>query len=209
MEFHPFQHPPFPVANQVLRPQDCAHEERELRNKPDKNQKPVYLIQCLACGQKVGARVRASEVSASKTIPAWDSHFEQRVWSEYHEKQECYKALRRFYHEQQRQIGREQWIAQYNRYLDSQEWKERRRQVLNRAGNVCEGCLSNKATEVHHLTYQNIGDEFLFELVAVCHPCHERLHQPAISTFLERNFSWQPDETTPSIYHTSPEHPDF
>ena len=32
-------------------------------------------------------------------------------------------------------------------------------------------------TQCHHLTYENVGEEFLFELVALCSDCHERLHQ--------------------------------
>ena len=39
-------------------------------------------------------------------------------------------------------------------------------------------------------TYAHVGDELLFELVAICRPCHERLH-PKSSTgypeLLERN----------------------
>ena len=32
------------------------------------------------------------------------------------------------------------------------------------------------ATQAHHLTYEHMGDEFLWELKAVCRPCHERWH---------------------------------
>jgi len=35
---------------------------------------------------------------------------------------------------------------------------------------------SEPATEVHHLTYQHVGHEFLFELVAICRECHTRWH---------------------------------
>lgn len=50
------------------------------------------------------------------------------------------------------------------------------RRVLERANHVCEGCGVNAATEVHHKTYKNVGNEFLFELVAICRPCHQRYH---------------------------------
>ena len=36
--------------------------------------------------------------------------------------------------------------------------------------------MKNKATQVHHLTYQHVFAEFAFELVAVCDECHARLH---------------------------------
>lgn len=40
---------------------------------------------------------------------------------------------------------------------------------------LCEGCGKARATQVHHKTYRNLGDEFLFELVALCDACHKRL----------------------------------
>jgi 5-methylcytosine-specific restriction endonuclease McrA len=42
---------------------------------------------------------------------------------------------------------------------------------------MCEGCGDEKAQEVHHKTYKNVGDEFLFELVALCNTCHDRYHK--------------------------------
>jgi hypothetical protein len=30
---------------------------------------------------------------------------------------------------------------------------------------------------VHHLTYAHVFNEFLFELMAVCDECHDRLHR--------------------------------
>jgi hypothetical protein len=66
---------------------------------------------------------------------------------------------------------------EYQEYLCSPEWRRRRDLVLSRAHGVCEGCREREASEVHHLTYQNIGNEFLWELVAVCRGCHERVHQ--------------------------------
>lgn len=51
----------------------------------------------------------------------------------------------------------------------------KRARVLLRAGRKCEGC-GEEATQVHHLTYEHVFEEFLFELIAVCRGCHERLH---------------------------------
>ena len=64
----------------------------------------------------------------------------------------------------------------YHLYLGTKEWKDRRAKVLRRANNLCEGCGDRTATEVHHLTYANVGDELLFQLVALCSPCHSKLH---------------------------------
>jgi hypothetical protein len=64
----------------------------------------------------------------------------------------------------------------YEEYLASAAWRRKRDLVMWRSGNICEGCLSAKATEVHHRTYDHVGDELLYELVAPCRACHGRAH---------------------------------
>jgi len=63
-------------------------------------------------------------------------------------------------------------------YLRSPAWQRRRSKVMQRAGHLCEGCLTNPATDVHHATYSHYGEEFAFQLLALCNCCHTRLHQP-------------------------------
>lgn len=71
----------------------------------------------------------------------------------------------------------------YADYLASDEWSERRRRVMERARYLCEGCLSARAECVHHTTYAHVGDELMFELVALCNACHEKAHTKAIKRF--------------------------
>lgn len=69
---------------------------------------------------------------------------------------------------------RREW---YHYYLTTDAWDRRRKAVLRRARNACEGCgRNNRPLQVHHMTYENVGDEFLWELRAVCDECHERCH---------------------------------
>lgn len=68
------------------------------------------------------------------------------------------------------------WWVWYGDYLKSTDWACRRGRVMARANGICEGCRDAMASQVHHLTYKHVGNEFLFELVAVCEECHERLH---------------------------------
>lgn len=65
----------------------------------------------------------------------------------------------------------------YRDYMDSPEWKSRRTKVMRRCGSICEGCGDRPAAEVHHLTYRHFMEEFLFELVGLCEPCHDRYHE--------------------------------
>jgi 5-methylcytosine-specific restriction endonuclease McrA len=74
------------------------------------------------------------------------------------------------------EAARQERRKEYRYYLNSQAWKNKRAKVLDRAKNLCEGCAENPATEVHHLTYANVGNELLFELVALCSACHSRSH---------------------------------
>lgn len=64
----------------------------------------------------------------------------------------------------------------YDEYLRSENWQRKRSLILQRAGYKCEGCLSRPASVVHHLTYEHMFNEFAFELVALCEPCHTRIH---------------------------------
>ena len=65
---------------------------------------------------------------------------------------------------------------EYQEYLQSAEWKNTRDKVLYRDHFMCQGCLEVRATQVHHLSYKNIGNEFLFQLISLCDKCHERIH---------------------------------
>ena len=69
------------------------------------------------------------------------------------------------------------WLGLHSRYLLSSEWKTRKTAVLRRDGYICQACLQNPATQVHHLTYKHWGHEPLFDLVAVCKPCHDKITQ--------------------------------
>jgi 5-methylcytosine-specific restriction endonuclease McrA len=65
---------------------------------------------------------------------------------------------------------------EYQIYMQSPQWARIRAAVFQRDRKICQGCLRNTATEVHHLTYANVYAEFMFELVALCSDCHGRLH---------------------------------
>jgi hypothetical protein len=70
----------------------------------------------------------------------------------------------------------EEWWAKYTAYLETPAWLQRRFLVIKRCGGVCEGCGSAEVDEVHHLTYEHVTEEFLFELVGLCGNCHHRIH---------------------------------
>jgi 5-methylcytosine-specific restriction endonuclease McrA len=69
------------------------------------------------------------------------------------------------------------WWAWYDTYLQSDAWQTKRLAVLARDRSWCQGCRARHATQVHHISYKHVGNELLWELVAVCDECHQRAHQ--------------------------------
>ena len=63
----------------------------------------------------------------------------------------------------------------YHVYLQSEDWMKLRRRVLERDEYKCHLC-GNRANRVHHLSYQNIYNEDLDDLVGVCEGCHQGIH---------------------------------
>lgn len=84
------------------------------------------------------------------------------------------------------------WPDLYRDYLRSHEWAMKRAKVMRRANHRCEGCGDSPATDVHHLSYEHVTQEFLFELVALCAGCHERIHQQPGAAQRPQAATWTP-----------------
>jgi hypothetical protein len=62
---------------------------------------------------------------------------------------------------------------EYLEYIKSPEWRRKRRTLIRQRGRVCERCgQRSKAIEVHHLTYERLGNERDEDLQLVCPECH-------------------------------------
>ena len=65
---------------------------------------------------------------------------------------------------------------EYIEYLKSDDWRKRRKQLMEEANWTCSKC-GEKATQLHHLNYYNVGDEELdTDVIAVCTDCHNEIH---------------------------------
>ncbi|ARV16876.1 hypothetical protein BTO07_09540 [Polaribacter sp. SA4-12] len=71
--------------------------------------------------------------------------------------------------------------GKYNEYLLSEKWKTKRNEVLKRDNSLCRVCKEKKAEDVHHLTYENLFNEKLEDLISVCRKCHLEIHFPSSS----------------------------
>lgn len=136
--------------------------------------------QCRRCGQQIKAVPKRHYTSAQiEAMPEYDNDLAQRYWNQRLDEQQSWRE----YYQQQQQAelesARNEYQRYYETYIRSTAWQIKRNLVMKRAGGICEGCGVNRASQVHHLTYEHLGDEFLWELRAVCRQCHERIHDIA------------------------------
>lgn len=74
----------------------------------------------------------------------------------------------------------------YKQYLNSDEWKAIRRNIMLRDGSKCQICGSDERLDVHHLTYAHFKNEYPFELVILCRDCHhEEYHSTKAAAVIE------------------------
>jgi len=64
----------------------------------------------------------------------------------------------------------------YAEYMQSEEWWERRWEIIERDGGCCIRCKSTDDLQVHHLSYERLGDEEDADLVTLCLDCHNLIH---------------------------------
>lgn len=153
----------------------CEHKEKALRKRIVKGGGIQYVDQCQGCGRSLSnpiSKIKAIELNGGNEPDAFDEEI-LRHWEEGYEGG-AKKIIGDF--KSREEFERAEFFSWYNEYLGSPAWEEKRKKVILRANGLCEGCRENSPSEVHHLTYEHVGNEFLFELVALCKPCHERIH---------------------------------
>jgi hypothetical protein len=64
----------------------------------------------------------------------------------------------------------------YATYLRCAGWRRKRRGALRRARHRCARCHTAGPLDVHHLTYDRLGDEAPGDLTALCRACHSYVH---------------------------------
>jgi hypothetical protein len=154
-------------------PWHCDHPRTSIRWRILRNGVGVWAIQCLRCGGQL--RQVAKRDPAVLQITEKEP-FDEQLPTQFSDSYKRAFELR--IQQEQEEINQQnrEWWRWYNQYLLTPAWKAKRKAVMERAGSLCEGCRKRKATQIHHTTYKHVGDELLFELVAVCDSCHRILH---------------------------------
>lgn len=67
----------------------------------------------------------------------------------------------------------------YEEYINSAAWAKKKSQYWKLRGRSCKaiGCDSTSDLEVHHHTYDRLGNESLFDLVGVCRKHRQAIHE--------------------------------
>lgn len=140
--------------------------------------------QCISCGKK-------GEVGSLKhsTVPFFKDRIKSGEINKYDlellntksptfEKYNAYRTLKQKVDKNIENAKRKEF---YSQYMKSDKWKAIRLKVLKRDNYLCQACLEAPAQDVHHITYENIGDELMYELLSVCRDCHfNRIHKHRI-----------------------------
>lgn len=135
------------------------------------NNNPVVRQMCSSCFEMFGSFVKQSGLDISKIKIIEKGLYDKYIEDNHRKYSERYSKLNQYYQEWRKTV----WLKYHNDYLNSVQWKEKRDQVLKRDNYLCQACRKNRATQVHHLSYDHWMHEPLFELVSICQNCHERI----------------------------------
>lgn len=152
----------------------CSCQNRELRFRfNDDRMKVWHTMQCVVCGKTSAIPFNIKSFDGAKPLDgllykAWLDDVKKSkeleisaAKSEYHERIAALDKYRETFHK---------------RYLRTDAWSKKKALVRLRSREWCERCGKKKGEEVHHLTYDRLGDELLTDLVHLCGACHNLIH---------------------------------
>lgn len=164
------------IQERAVRCERCGDAPRkEVRAKTFADGQSQYCYQCLDCGNRVGQWIGKSHPDILKLVDRVP--FDEDALTAFHQSRYQSYSIAQQAHQEAAAIEEAERKVRYTAYLKTPAWQTRRDLVLRRANYICEGCGKNRATQVHHTTYDHICNEFLWELVAVCRSCHMRFHE--------------------------------
>ena len=128
--------------------------------------------QCINCGFSRGGGLPKNSVKNLDILPI----FNQKLYDERRIATNLISTeLQDFKNTKNVNSEKNKFLNEHNKYLQTDTWKKKRLLVLKRDNYLCQSCLEDKATEVHHLSYKFWKNEPLFDLISVCNPCHNNI----------------------------------
>lgn len=115
------------------------------------------------------------DANAAKTIQSIINGEEQRKIKRQHRltEQQWQRILERDRPVEEINDKREYYRGEY---LKSDHWRELRGRKL-KANPCCQTCGIDKNLDVHHMQYKNLYDVELSDLMTLCRPCHNKVHE--------------------------------
>ena len=80
--------------------------------------------------------------------------------------------------------------AEYQEYLKSPAWQATRKRLYKAYEFKCSMCGSPKNLRVHHITYENLGEEKDEDLTVLCQKCHSQVHDGEYTFFDDLCLAW-------------------
>lgn len=152
---------------------ECRHPETEAMRVTIADGRTQVVKCCIRCGERVGTPLSQKDKSWVNSLKCLPPELMGTYEGErFAKKKRMLLGLAR-----KQYADRGRFTRSYRAYMSSAEWRAKREKVMKRCEGICEGCGESPATEVHHLSYRHFMQEFLFELVGLCHECHERWHE--------------------------------
>ena len=162
----------------------CLHEKQDVVKVTVSGGAIQLRKQCRNCGDILGNAIAKAKLEVPFEDVPYENPDIREEWN-YKIRERAEESYRKKERERKRKIMEEAeamyWQRRkYEEYLLTEKWRNKERLVLKRANHICEGCGENEATKAAHKSYNHIGTsdeagEFLFELVALCEACHQRL----------------------------------
>jgi RNase P subunit RPR2 len=155
---------------------ECSHVWGVWRHRLNSNGVKHYGRQCLNCGQLLVTKKILVPVPLDE-LPEIDKQIQERYQKDRGGifKHKC--NIDSLIREIEAKINREVHLAAY---YSSETWaiKRKYRLRLNEKlfNGLCEICFSAPASHIHHLTYERLHKEYIFDLAAICESCHCEQH---------------------------------
>jgi hypothetical protein len=77
---------------------------------------------------------------------------------------------------------------EYDEYMHSEAWAERKRRLFEKRGYSCEMCYNGRPLEVHHKNYDRLGRELDDDLLIVCVDCHKKADRMRVEWEARRKY---------------------
>ena len=61
--------------------------------------------------------------------------------------------------------------------MENKTWQTIKQERLKLDNSMCTVCSSNENLVCHHLTYKNLNNEKINELLTICKSCHSKIHR--------------------------------